>query len=165
MTTMTQHGRGWRFTFDRNIQPVDASGAWDKSWRFVDAVGHEHFYEDGGFPTLREVIDRSHWCDGNEGICNHDPHLQIDNSHFVCGWCGETITPGKRPIGSVDLIEVGPPSAVLEGYLDEGTWIRVHLLETEATALINAGDLMDDTAHKLLELAPPERISERRWEA
>lgn len=95
-----------RFNLDRRNWSIDIRQDWidvtseretpNESWRFTDANGHEHHYEHG-YPTLDLVIDESHWCDGTEGIYNHDPHEEIDAAHYECKQCGEVIKPEMDP--------------------------------------------------------------------
>lgn len=87
-----------------NTMPVSSSfPTVDPSWRMMDPQGHEHFY-DSGYPTLDYIIDRQHWCAGDEGLEPHDPHWAIDESHYECSQCRETITPGLRPPGWTETI-------------------------------------------------------------
>lgn len=68
----------------------------DPNWRHTDSNGHEHYY-DNGYPTLDYIIDERHWCDGREGLYNHDPHWAVDEDHFECLTCREMVKPGTLP--------------------------------------------------------------------
>ena len=75
----------------------------DPTWRATDTRGHEHYY-DSGYPTLNFVVDRQHWCEGNEGWMSHDPHWAVDESHYECLQCRETTRPGLRPPGWIEHV-------------------------------------------------------------
>jgi hypothetical protein len=76
----------------------------DPNWRKTDSNGHDHYYV-RGYPTLDHIVDRQHWCEGNEGLGPHDPHWSVDESHYECLECRERIEPGLRPPGwSVEIV-------------------------------------------------------------
>lgn len=100
----------------------------DITWRQVDKLGHEHYYQDGQYPTLDFVIDQEHWCDGSEGWERHDPHQVIDEYHYLCKQCGEVVKPGVWPPYHPQKIK-GNVSYWLSGQDDKGAniermWIR-----------------------------------------
>jgi hypothetical protein len=75
--------------------PVNYLNDIDANWRFTDAVGHEHHCEYEAiyhWPTLREVVDNTSWCEDCED--NHE------DTHFECRLCGEHITPGMTGPGT-----------------------------------------------------------------
>ena len=57
-----------------------------KSWRYTDQQGHEHYWRDNGYPTLKRVVDGREWDDDLEDW--------YEASHLECPLCGETIIPG-----------------------------------------------------------------------
>jgi hypothetical protein len=65
----------------------------DKNWTYIDLQGHHHMYFEIGdhYPTLKYVIDKEIYCDGWD---DHDPHQQIEESHYECRECSEVIEPG-----------------------------------------------------------------------
>lgn len=68
----------------------------DKSWRYTDQQGHEHYWRDG-WPTLTRVVDETYWC----GECNDEHH----DTHLECRVCHETIEPGTTgPSGFREFI-------------------------------------------------------------
>lgn len=105
MTTRTMKVTGSRWTLHREVDFITYETNHpdpDPNWRFTDAAGHQHQHEKTGerYPTLRYVIDGQHWCDGiSEGSDIHDPHMQVDVSHYECAQCHEHIRPGMRPPG------------------------------------------------------------------
>jgi hypothetical protein len=58
----------------------------NKSWRYTDRQGHEHYWRDNGYPTLVDVADETYWC--------NDCGEEHTDSHLECPLCGETIVPG-----------------------------------------------------------------------
>lgn len=61
----------------------------DRDWRFTDVNGHEHYWSENGWPTLKEVVDDSYWCD--------DCEEEHEQSHWECAACGVPVPPGMRP--------------------------------------------------------------------
>lgn len=94
----------------------------DSRWSFVDASGHEHYYEHG-YPTLDYMVDREHWCQGDEGFMAHDPHTAIDEAHYECKICREVITPATEPPGTPHYV-AGATSATISGTRSDGVWVR-----------------------------------------
>jgi hypothetical protein len=79
----------------------------DHLWRHTDRQGHEHYWTDDGYPTLRRVDDETYWC----GDCD-DEHT---DSHWECAQCGERVEPGMSgPSGFREFIP-GPTSYTLNG--------------------------------------------------
>lgn len=62
----------------------------DETWRFTDAAGHEHYYADRRYPTLRWIVDSSetYYCED----CREEHTDSL--GHYECLLCGETIVPG-----------------------------------------------------------------------
>lgn len=56
----------------------------DRNWRYTDAAGHEHRYDDG-YPTLVRVGEGPYWCP--------DCHDEHEDSHWECPICHEEISP------------------------------------------------------------------------
>jgi hypothetical protein len=70
------------------VEVTDMQPRPDKSWRYTDKQGHEHYY-DGypvPYPTLTHVLDETYWCQD----CRDD-HT---DGHLECRICGEHINPG-----------------------------------------------------------------------
>lgn len=128
----------------------------DESWKFTDAAGHEHYYERFVYPTLDYVIDAQHWCNGNEGLGPHDPHMAIDESHYQCKLCGEVILPGQHPAGHVSFI-AGPKTATMKGTRTDGVQVTVHITEDEYTQLDELR-CTPEVAQRVLDSVP-----EKRW--
>jgi hypothetical protein len=101
----------------------------DPDWRHTDRQGHEHRYE-RGYPTLDLIVDASHWCMGNEGLYAHDQHEAVDESHYECLLCRETIEPGLLPPGYPQTI-AGLIVATATAVLDDGRKVTVHLTSDE----------------------------------
>lgn len=101
----------------------------DPRWTFTDAAGHDHHY-DRGYPTLDYIIDASHWCDGHEGMYNHDPHEQADESHYECLICREVIEPGILPAFTPQSVP-GVTTMTLAGPLDDGSRITAYVGEDQ----------------------------------
>lgn len=78
----------------------------DRSWRYIDAQGHEHYWRDG-WPTLVTVVEDTYWC----ADCN-DEH---DDTHFECPQCGEWISPGMVEGGMFREFMPGRTSYYLDG--------------------------------------------------
>lgn len=82
--------KSWTLEIDQEDIRVETSGgiAYDPKWTFTDEAGHEHRYVDQRpyYPTLREVVDHTYWCD----TCR-DEH---EYTHMECVVCGEHIEPG-----------------------------------------------------------------------
>lgn len=135
----------------------------DENWRFVDKYGHEHRYE-RGYPTLNLVVDRQHFCDGSEGLYNHDPHMAIDESHYECATCREVIVPAQHPSHSPRVI-TGMLSATLTGSTElSGETIKMELTPDEFDQFAAASEAdRDRLARRLLTDAPTERVLQRSY--
>lgn len=135
MATMRITSRGdINVTLDR--QTIDVTSdreTADESWRYTDKQGHEHRYNHG-YPTLDFIVDAEHWCDGTEGMYNHDPHMVVDEAHYECKLCGQTIKPGIVPPGWPRMI-AGPISAEITGTQSSGRWVRAFLKREQVDAL------------------------------
>jgi len=57
----------------------------DKSWRFTDVNGHEHYWQDG-YPTLSHVPDGERYWDDDDGEWYQPTRL-------ACSVCGVGVTP------------------------------------------------------------------------
>lgn len=128
-------GRGWTITIHRHGQWLQMGVVTaDTGWRSTDANGHEHYWEDNGYPTLNFVVDAEHWCDGREGMYNHDPHMAIDQSHYECKVCGVTVDPGTH--GPEHKVHIpGRIDATLVGTRRDGLSVEIPLDFDEITAL------------------------------
>jgi hypothetical protein len=127
---------------------------YSESWRAVDSNGHEHYYA-RGFPTLREVIDEQHWCDGTEGYALHEPHLVVDAVHFECLICDEVVSPGMDPAFTPKSI-AGSRSGRLNGPRSDGLYVTAVLTEQEIDEM--AADPSDETMLRVLDAVPIERL-------
>src|SRR5260221_6154198 len=100
------------------MQQVTWEDAPDELWAFTDAQGHHHLYQGRQvqgelddrakhkkhrevtgwthYATLVLVIDSRRFCDGHEGVYNHDPHW-VEETHYECRQCGQVIEPGHGP--------------------------------------------------------------------
>jgi hypothetical protein len=158
-------GRSW--ALDVDVDYEDATSAWptpNEHWRHVDASGHEHRYE-RGYPTLRLVVDESHWCDGTEGFALHDGHEQTDRSHYECAECGEVVVPAMDPPGMPKMVP-GRATAALVGYRSSGARVTARLTETELETLRGLGaEPADADVTALLDAMPDERVLLVEWSA
>jgi hypothetical protein len=101
----------------------------DPNWRYTDRNGHEHRY-DRGYPTLDLVVDAEHWCDGNEGYARHDPHMHVDEAHYECKVCRESIKPKMFPPG-YPMMMPGMIQGEVEGYRSDGALVRARLTKDD----------------------------------
>jgi len=152
----------WTMTIDNRVETVRA-GVWtlDSEWRGTDSNGHEHYYADGGYPTLDYIIDESHWCNGEEGFAHHDPHEHVDRSHYECLVCREVVEPAQLPPDTPIRIPQSR-SVTLEGDVSPHHRIRMWLTDDEYQLLAN--EPTDAVAEAILQNAPQDRIIEQRWQ-
>lgn len=141
----------------------------DPNWRGVDSNGHEHFYDKASheYPTLDYIVDAEHWCEGNEGIAPHDPHMAVDEAHYECKVCREVVEPGVIPGGTPTGMP-GAVSATLSGLRDDGAEVRVRITEAEFDEIQAADGTADPddpqpterdrAARRILNDAPTDRI-------
>lgn len=156
----TLNGRHWTLTVDQDrIDVTSGLPTANERWTYTDQQGHEHRY-DHGYPTLTYVIDESHWCDGSEGIYNHDPHEAVDKSHYECSICRETIKPLTDPPYTPKSV-AGLTTATMTGYRSDGTWIRYVLSGLEVERI--RAEMTDEEAQAILDNADSARIIESRW--
>ena len=156
-------GRGFEVEVRREVIPIEM--AWthtiDRDWRATDSNGHEHYYDGRQYPTLELIVDASHWCDGTEGLGLHDPHEAVDESHYECLQCRETVTPGLHPPGHVEYI-AGPVDVELTAMVD-GLRTTVALTHEEAARFLTAGE--DEWEALAVELARnSERVIRRSYD-
>lgn len=148
-----------QFSVEQDFQQFTTdSPSPDESWTFTDAAGHEHHY-DHGYPTLAWVVEERHWCDGTEGIYNHDGHWVDDVAHWECMICGEVIKPRLHPPGRVITIP-GMKTASASGYRSDGSRITCGWMtedEVEAlTELMKAED--NEGIQRWLDEYPDDKI-------
>lgn len=150
----------WPWTVTLNREMIDVTlgrhSSPNECWRATDSQGHEHRWENG-YPTLRRVVDESHWCDGHEGMYNHDPHEQVDESHYECLLCGEVVKPAMDPPGTPKFIP-GAVTGTIEGPRSNGLVIRAWLTADEIDA-IRSDPENADAMQALVDAIPDERIS------
>lgn len=158
MSRMVVGSSPWKVTLEREM--IDVTMGWHSTpnefWRATDSNGHEHRY-DKGYPTLRVVVDRSHWCDGHEGMYNHDPHEEVDESHYECLLCGEVVEPAMDPPGTPKSIP-GRISGRIEGPRSDGRVISAWLNDDEI-AVVRANPEDPDVLSSLVDGVPEERIT------
>lgn len=158
MPAAFMNGSGWNLSVNQDwINVTSEYPTPDERWRFTDSNGHEHHY-DHGYPTLDLVIDREHWCLGNEGLYSHDEHMAVDESHFECKQCREIIEPSQHPGGWPQHIP-GMRTATLKGRRSSGVTVEVLLVDDELEALTSAtDDARSDLAQRLLNDVPDDRV-------
>lgn len=125
--------RGWTLDVDQEwIDTTAGVPTIDRQWRAADSNGHEHYYdgERYEYPTLDYIIDAEHWCDGTEGIALHDPHMAVDESHYECKICRDTVTPGLHPPGHPTAIP-GVTRATLTAVNSDGVTVTISATEDE----------------------------------
>ena len=151
----TISGRNWQLDVTQEwINVTSGQSSPNERWTFTDTAGHEHHY-DHGYPTLEFVIDESHWCDGSEGIYNHDPHEAVDVAHYECLICRELIVPKMDPPYTPKQIP-GMRSATLTGYRSDGAKVEAWLTEEDLGGIGRADS--DDEITALIDALPEERI-------
>jgi hypothetical protein len=123
MTTFRK--KPWTLEVKQDVSYVETMGGDepDPNWRYVDEAGHEHTYAATGdhYPTLREVIGPSYWCD----TCR-DEHEDYEATYRECVQCGERITPATIFRGPHRFPVRGIRSATLTS--DEGDSCRMWYL-------------------------------------
>lgn len=85
---MTAEYRGSWGTLRIETEMIDVTSAGprpDKSWRYTDAQGHQHRWDDG-WPTLEWFVTERYWCEDCE-----DGHTE---GEWICLLCEEVIQPG-----------------------------------------------------------------------
>jgi hypothetical protein len=154
MTTFYKPARNFELTINQDwIDVTSSRPSSNEYWKFTDAAGHEHQYANG-YPTLRLVVDAEHWCSGDEGWTPHDPHMQVDESHYECPECGEVIEPKMDPPYTPKSMP-GLTSATLKGTRSDGTTIMAGPTPDEVEALLVADT---DEAQAIIDAIPDERI-------
>lgn len=159
MSRLSVQGQGW--TLSAEVDYIDVTSSHPsprEGWRMTDSNGHEHRYTRTGFPTLRFVVDASHWCDGTEGFAWHDPHEIEDEWHYECAQCGEVIEPATDPPFTPKSVP-GTVRHTLEGFRSDGSRVTMWLDSDEAERIRATPD--DATALAILDGAPDERITLR----
>lgn len=158
-------GWDWTLKVERYDRPPD------EQWRHIDSNGHEHYVDRAAnaypaYPTLDLVIDKEHWCEGDEEWCDraedpwceggprpHDPHMVADEVHFECKLCREVIALPKSYGGSVVY--------TLCGYNSAGVQVVLSLIDAEYERLSNAdvdGGDPEAEVRRILDEAPAERL-------
>jgi hypothetical protein len=151
----TISGQSWNLEMNQEwIDTTCGIDTLDPKWRGVDSNGHEHHYEHG-YPTLDLVIEASHWCDGDEGIYNHDPHEQIDASHYECLICREVVEPGIIPAFTPQQMP-GMRSYRITGFRSDGAQVEAWLTEDDV-AVIRAGH-SEAAVTAFIDALPEDRI-------
>lgn len=126
----------------------------DADWVGTDRNGHEHRAK-GGYPTLNYIVDKQHWCDGHEGIYNHDPHMAVDEAHYECKTCGVIVEPGIIPAGT-PLFVPGSTSATVHGYRTDGAEIDGWVTEDEARTIPS---MSAEAMQQFIDGLPEDRIT------
>lgn len=149
-------GRSWNLELKReSIDVTSDRPSPNERWRYTDKAGHEHFYQ-RGYPTLELVVDAEHWCDGTEGLYNHDAHMTTDQSHYECLLCRQVVEPAVDPPFSPKSIP-GRIDGCLSGFRSDGAEITMYLVAEEWESIQGAED-PDVEALRILDNAPGERI-------
>jgi hypothetical protein len=152
------HGRGWTLTMEERGEFVTMGiRTLNPGWRGTDSNGHEHYYEGGQYPTLELIIDAQHWCDGHEGMYNHDPHMAVDESHYECVTCRETVEPGTFPPDHQAWMG-GPIEYRLAGVRSDGMQVDASLVPEEFERIRDAEHDRDAVVMAVLDALPQERI-------
>ena len=150
-------GRG-DYTLSVETNMVEITSDWpspDPHWQATDSNGHTHSYVAEHifiYPSLRLVVDASHWCNGDEGIAPHDPHTAVDESHWECRECGEVVEPGMFPPCWPRWMP-GSKTATLDGLRSDGARVTVHLTGGDVEVIETEGDtaaqrILDDPGHR-----------------
>ncbi len=161
----TTHKTPW--SVETNTEWIDATSGYespDESWRFTDANGHDHHYE-SGYPTLDFVVDEQHWCDGSEGLFNHDGHMAIDKAHYECKECGVVVEPRMDPPFTPKKIR-GMITVTVEGMRSDGATVAFRATEAEAaqmSGLFGDEEALDALMRELIEGLPMERFHSFNW--
>jgi hypothetical protein len=155
MATFAPSSR-WSIDIDHDVIDVTCGiPTPNEGWTYTDRQGHEHRYEHG-YPTLELVVDASHWCMGNEGLYAHDPHEAVDESHYECRICRETIQPKVDPPGTPEFVR-GLSTAILNGNRSDGSRLVRYVSEADARAILEADDA-DAAALALLDADPGDML-------
>jgi hypothetical protein len=86
MATFARRDAPLELRWEREQIDVTSAGPRpDKTWRFTDAAGHEHYWSDG-WPTLAWFVTERWWCEDCE-----DEHTE---GEWCCPLCEEVIAPG-----------------------------------------------------------------------
>lgn len=129
---------GWQTVWSMYPEP-------DPRWRFTDAAGHEHYYDEGSwgddaYPTLRALYDKDHEC----YLCRGDDYEPFLG--YECRECGEAVTPGMI---------TGPHSVVIAG--QQHAWldnVRTDDPEYVQAALAKGAVLRQDVNGAVLDSVP-----------
>jgi hypothetical protein len=151
-------GNNWTLDIELEAELVTSDTyTADPNWKHTDAEGHEHQYETA-YSTLLRIIDKQHWCEGNEGLSPHDPHWQVDEHHYVCKQCAEVIEPRLLHPGTAVMIPLRV-KGVLEGRRSgmRTCLVRVYLNELECRQVALAEN-QDVAAQTLLDNIPLSRF-------
>jgi len=87
-TLVTADGTTFRVEQDYE-EYLEAWPQRDPEWRATDSNGHEHYMQDGGYPTLEWVVTGGYWCE-----MHNEEH---EEGEWRCRQCGEAVSPGMRP--------------------------------------------------------------------
>jgi hypothetical protein len=162
MARFAMTGSIYNLTLDRDMIDVTCErDTLDSRWRGTDSNGHEH-RGDRLYDTLELIVDAEHWCEGNEGWGRHDPHMHVDEAHYECRQCRESVEPGVVTGGTPQYI-AGVTTATLEGRRSDGTKITA-ILTSEQTDQVRT--LMDADAagqQLFIDAIPDEQIVHREF--
>lgn len=86
--TLTADGHTFRVEQDA-VDVTSNAPRRDKDWREIDPSGHEHYMQDGGYPTLEWVVTGGYWCE-----MHNEEH---EEGEWRCRQCGEPVSPGMLP--------------------------------------------------------------------
>lgn len=154
----TISGPGWELEYHQPVEYVTYGvPTGNERWRALDSNGHEHHWGHG-YPTLNHVVDVEHWCDGDEGIAPHDPHMAVDESHYECKACGERVEPKMDPPNMAKPV-LGQPWGELSGPTAAGAWVKLRLTDAELSSIIGAPGQAGEAARAILGDPPMDRVS------
>ena len=133
----------WEITRETEQIPVMSNlPTRDEQWRFIDAAGHGHFWQDG-YPTLK-TVEVECYCSAVD-----EEHTV---SHFECPHCGEVIEPGTKPPSPFPTYINGPTRVSL--IHDDGRVRSEYLITSQADAEALAADPVSTIARISAEQQP-----------
>ena len=122
-------------------QPINVTSdrdALDPKWKAMCECGTEVSTR-----TMTRVVDKSHWCDGFEGLFNHDPHEAIDEMHYECANCTRHVFPSIIRAGTPQYIP-GMIEANLTAYRSDGVRFTCWLNEQQTQEALDVSQTNDE---------------------
>lgn len=112
--------------------------------------------------SMVEVVDASHWCDGNEGFMHHDPHLHVDQSHYECPNCQAVVTPGIIPAFTPRSMP-GMRYATLTAMTTDGVTFTAELRDDEFEQAKAMAKAVDKDRQEWIDAFPCSRYADASW--